>query len=87
MALGILSEGGGHAAAAGFTLNADREKDFCDFLEKSVNEQLGGIKPKPEVLVDGPPDVLLLGPAVALLLAPDVLLLGPPEVTATYECV
>lgn len=52
LALGILSEGGGHAAAAGFTLNTNREKDFCDFLEKSVNEQLGGIKPKPEVLVD-----------------------------------
>lgn len=52
LALGILSEGGGHAAAAGFTLNMEREKDFCEFLEKSVNEQLGGIKPKPEILVD-----------------------------------
>ena len=52
LALGILSEGGGHAAAAGFTLNMEREKDFCEFLEKSVNEQLGGVKPKPEILVD-----------------------------------
>ncbi len=52
LALGILSEGGGHAAAAGFTLNIEREKDFCEFLEKSVNEQLGGVKPKPEILVD-----------------------------------
>ena len=52
LSLGILSEGGGHAAAAGFTLNADREKDFCEFLEKSVNEQLGGIKPNPELFVD-----------------------------------
>ena len=52
LSLGILSEGGGHAAAAGFTLNADREKDFCEFLEKSVNEQLGGIKPNPEIFVD-----------------------------------
>lgn len=52
LALGILSEGGGHAAAAGFTLDAGREKEFCEFLEKSVNEQLGGVKPNPEILVD-----------------------------------
>jgi len=52
LALGILSEGGGHAAAAGFTLNADREQDFCDFLEKSVYDQLGGNKPSPEIFVD-----------------------------------
>jgi len=52
LSLGILSEGGGHAAAAGFTLNTEREQDFCDFLEKSVNEQLGGKQPSPEVLVD-----------------------------------
>ena len=52
LSLGILSEGGGHAAAAGFTLNADREQDFCCFLEKSVNDQLGGKKPSPEIFVD-----------------------------------
>lgn len=52
LSLGILSEGGGHAAAAGFTLNSDKEQEFCEFLEKSVNEQLGGEKPKPEILVD-----------------------------------
>lgn len=52
LSLGILSEGGGHAAAAGFTLNADKEQEFCDFLEKSVSEQLGGEKPNPEILVD-----------------------------------
>ena len=52
LALGILSEGGGHAAAAGFTLSADKEQEFCDFLEKAVSEQLGGEKPSPEILVD-----------------------------------
>lgn len=52
LSLGILSEGGGHAAAAGFTLNADKEQEFCDFLEKSVSEQLGGEKPNPEIVVD-----------------------------------
>ena len=52
LALGILSEGGGHAAAAGFTLNIDKENAFCEFLEKSVNEQLNGVRPVQEVLVD-----------------------------------
>ena len=52
MALGILSEGGGHAAAAGFTLNTDKEQDFCNFLEDAVNKQLNGIIPNPEVVVD-----------------------------------
>jgi len=52
LALGILSEGGGHSAAAGFSLNADKEQEFCQFLEKAVNEQLNGNKPKNEVFVD-----------------------------------
>lgn len=52
LALGILSEGGGHAAAAGFTLNIDKENEFCEFLEKSVNEQLNGVRPIQEILVD-----------------------------------
>ena len=52
LACGILSEGGGHAAAAGFSLNAEKEKEFCTFLEKSVKEQLDGNKPKSEILVD-----------------------------------
>ena len=52
LAKGILSEGGGHAAAAGFSLNADKEQEFCRFLEKSVIEQLDGKKPKSEIIVD-----------------------------------
>lgn len=52
LSAGILSEGGGHAAAAGFTLNATNENAFCEFLEKAVYEQLNGKKPNPEVLVD-----------------------------------
>ncbi len=52
LSLGILSEGGGHAAAAGFTLNVEKEQEFCDFLEKSVSVQLGGVRPIPEILVD-----------------------------------
>ena len=52
LAAGILSEGGGHAAAAGFSLNADREQEFCEFLESAVHEQLKGDKPKSEIVVD-----------------------------------
>ena len=49
---GILSEGGGHAAAAGFSLGVDKEQLFCEFLEKSVKEQLCDKQIKSEVLVD-----------------------------------
>jgi len=56
LAAGILSEGGGHAAAAGFSLNADREQDFCEFLERAVNEQLKGNKPKSEIIIDAEMD-------------------------------
>ncbi|MFQ6739329.1 MAG: single-stranded-DNA-specific exonuclease RecJ [Alphaproteobacteria bacterium] len=49
---GIVTEGGGHAAAAGFSLPEDKEQDFCDFLEKAVLDQLNGEKPVQEVVVD-----------------------------------
>lgn len=52
LAAGILSEGGGHAAAAGFSLTADKEEAFCEFLEKAVLEQLNGATPESEILVD-----------------------------------
>jgi single-stranded-DNA-specific exonuclease len=48
LAEGILSEGGGHAAAAGFTLPAENEDAFCEFLEKAVRRQLGeSLEPSP----------------------------------------
>lgn len=52
LAAGIISEGGGHAAAAGFSLSEDNENAFCEFLENAVREQLNGKMPKPEILVD-----------------------------------
>lgn len=52
MAAGVLSEGGGHATAAGFTLNAEHEQDFCKFLENAVREQLNGERPIPEIMAD-----------------------------------
>lgn len=52
LANGILSEGGGHAAAAGFSLSAENETAFCDFLEQSVKEQLNGEMPHQEIVAD-----------------------------------
>ena len=52
LAAGILTEGGGHAAAAGFSLSENKEAEFCEFLEKSVQEQLDGKSPVGEILVD-----------------------------------
>ncbi len=52
LAAGIISEGGGHAAAAGFSLLEDKEQEFCEFLERAVKEQLNGQMPPREVVVD-----------------------------------
>lgn len=52
LSAGILTEGGGHAAAAGFTLNVDKEQEFIEFLEKSVNEQLQNQSINLETTVD-----------------------------------
>ena len=52
LAAGIVSEGGGHAAAAGFSLPQDQENVFCQFLEQAVIEQLHGEVPQPEMIVD-----------------------------------
>ncbi len=52
LAAGVVSEGGGHAAAAGFSLPADKEEEFAQFLERAVCEQLGGTEPARAVSVD-----------------------------------
>ena len=52
LALGLVTEGGGHAAAAGFSLPVSKENEFCDFLEKSVREQLNGDRPGNDICVD-----------------------------------
>ena len=56
LAAGIVSEGGGHAAAAGFSLSAENEEAFCKFLESAVREQLNGQIPEREVIVDAEMD-------------------------------
>ena len=52
LAHGLICEGGGHAAAAGFSLPVGREHDFCEFLERSVYDQLNGVMPTDEAVVD-----------------------------------
>lgn len=52
LAAGIISEGGGHAAAAGFSLPAENEALFCDFLENAVRAQLNGVVPHIEYCAD-----------------------------------
>jgi single-stranded-DNA-specific exonuclease len=52
LSAGILSEGGGHAAAAGFSLSSEREDEFCEFLERAVAGQLNGAELRPEIIVD-----------------------------------
>ena len=53
---GILAEGGGHAAAAGFTLRAENESQFRDYLENAVTQQLGGVRPTVEIAIDAEMD-------------------------------
>jgi len=53
---GIITEGGGHAAAAGFSLNADNEVRFCEFLEDAVRTQLNGHLPHKEIVADAEMD-------------------------------
>jgi len=56
LARGLIYEGGGHAAAAGFSLAVEREGEFCEFLEKSVLEQLDGALPGSDIVVDAEMD-------------------------------
>lgn len=52
LAHGLICEGGGHAAAAGFSLTSDKEHEFCEFLERSVLDQLNGRMPASDIVVD-----------------------------------
>ncbi len=52
LAHGLICEGGGHAAAAGFSLTSDKEHEFCEFLERSVLDQLNGHMPASDIVVD-----------------------------------
>jgi single-stranded-DNA-specific exonuclease len=49
---GIISEGGGHKAAAGFELAPENEQRFSDFLDNEVKSALNGIYPIPKINAD-----------------------------------
>ncbi len=51
-AAGILTKGGGHAMAGGFTLLPDRIKDFREFMKVHIAGQAANLPPCPEASVD-----------------------------------
>jgi len=50
---GLLFNGGGHAMAAGFTVEEARLKDFSNFLSEHVRHQLQGEPIAPQLDIDG----------------------------------
>ena len=49
---GILTDGGGHVAAAGFGMAAGRESEFCEFFENAVDRQLGECPMQTQIAID-----------------------------------
>ncbi len=52
MSAGLLVEGGGHSAAAGFTLHESMADKFIEFVRIQVKKQLGEICLKPLIKID-----------------------------------
>ncbi|HXP12157.1 MAG TPA: single-stranded-DNA-specific exonuclease RecJ [Stellaceae bacterium] len=65
---GLLINGGGHAMAAGFTLEAAKLDDFRDFLAARIAAALGDVEPVPELGIDGALSVNAATPALAGIL-------------------
>lgn len=55
---GILVAGGGHAMAAGFTIERSRLQEFWQFLSDRISAQLGGAPLVPTLRLDGVMSVL-----------------------------
>ncbi len=54
---GLITKGGGHTMAAGFSLNQDKIDAFHDFVGRYVSEKIGGEAIVPVLDVDGVLDV------------------------------
>lgn len=50
---GLLTKGGGHTMAAGFSLNEDKIEDFKKFVGEYVSEKIGGEAIVPVIDIDG----------------------------------
>ena len=65
---GLLVNGGGHAMAAGFTVEAGKLDVLRDFLAARITEALGGQEPVPELGIDGALACVAATPDFAALL-------------------
>lgn len=54
---GLLTKGGGHTMAAGFSLNEDKIDEFREFVGQYVSEKIGGEAITPVIEIDGELDV------------------------------
>ena len=50
---GLLVKGGGHAMAGGFTILPDRLPEFQDFLYRKAADQMAGVEPVQDTVIDG----------------------------------
>ncbi len=64
---GLLVNGGGHAMAAGFTVEAARLIALRTFLEERAREALGDAEPVPELAIDGAVTAAAATPELAAL--------------------
>lgn len=55
---GVITKGGGHTMAAGFSLREDKIEEFRDFVGHYVSEKIGSEAIVPVVEIDGELDVL-----------------------------
>lgn len=54
---GLLTKGGGHTMAAGFSLSEDKIEEFKEFVGQYVSEKIGGEAIVPVIEIDGELDV------------------------------
>nr|WP_203414913.1 single-stranded-DNA-specific exonuclease RecJ [Entomobacter blattae] len=69
---GLLKGGGGHAMAAGFALDVEKQEVFHSFLEKSLKDAVD-LPPKPDLIIDR----IVSAPALTLNLAEDLAVMAP----------
>jgi len=65
---GHLVNGGGHAMAAGFTVEAAKLDALRDFLTEQIDRALGGAAPQPSIGLDGALEVAAATPELLALL-------------------